>query len=236
MRPRPEGRGERGTVAERFAHRRCRFNAATTRRPWRTWRTRCPSESPLVASMRPRPEGRGERDRKPPPDIMARGASMRPRPEGRGERRVPLAMVLPGYSFNAATTRRPWRTRTNRPAPPASGRFNAATTRRPWRTRRADAVDCLVARLQCGHDPKAVENGQMASRVNRGRRASMRPRPEGRGEPRQPRVGRTVRATGLQCGHDPKAVENTTIPRTSDAGRHSASMRPRPEGRGEPRG
>ena len=37
--------------------------------------------------------------------------------------------------------------------------------------------------LQCGHDPKVVENGQPRFAAPGGRRASMRPRPEGRGEP-----------------------------------------------------
>ena len=37
--------------------------------------------------------------------------------------------------------------------------------------------------------------------------ASMRPRPEGRGEP-ELSVNAIRTATRLQCGHDPKAVEN----------------------------
>src|SRR5437868_5513321 len=66
----------------------------------------------FYASMRPRPEGRGERAFRPKGRASKALASMRPRPEGRGERR----------------TSPPWR--------PRSTRFNAATTRRPWRTGR----------------------------------------------------------------------------------------------------
>ena len=87
--------------------------------------------------------------------------------------------------------------------------------------------------LQCGHDPKAVENASRADAPaaalasmrprpeGRGERdasaliaapgaASMRPRPEGRGEPRGD--GCHVGTEELQCGHDPKAVENLVPP------------------------
>ena len=61
-------------------------------------------------------------------------------------------------SFNAATTRRPWRTSTvsRRWCCPTS--FNAATTRRPWRTAGSIRNQGVTVSLQCGHDPKAVEN------------------------------------------------------------------------------
>jgi len=85
-------------------------------------------------------------------------ASMRPRPEGRGEQRKGKEGDGPAPSFNAATTRRPWRTC----APPYSHFAR-------WM-------------LQCGHDPKAVENLGNRSECLVARRASMRPRPEGRGE------------------------------------------------------
>ncbi len=182
---------------------------------------------------------------------------MRPRPEGRGEPRheasfnVNNSMLQCGHDpkavenlwrrgcrprrrprFNAATTRRPWRTRGNahatgrlddgasmRPRPEGRGerrrrkgrqvfiaRFNAATTRRPWRTPKARILSNRERQLQCGHDPKAVENPRRG-RPRRGRPpASMRPRPEGRGE------------------HTPPQ---------NDSARNGPSMRPRPEGRGE---
>ena len=182
MRPRPEGRGEPRPA------KACTRPATT-------------------ASMRPRPEGRGEPPRQRPMQ-PAQGASMRPRPEGRGEPRqsnyrcYPPTKLQCGHdpkavensqrcltscctfqSFNAATTRRPWRTsswRNNadehtkasmRPRPEGRGElteasashdrhsgFNAATTRRPWRTQQA-----------------VVSGRRLAT-------ASMRPRPEGRGE------------------------------------------------------
>ena len=68
-------------------------------------------------------------------------------------------------------------------------------------------LELADGRLQCGHDPKAVENAASAAAGNADAAASMRPRPEGRGE----RDGhqRIVNIEYvLQCGHDPKAVEN----------------------------
>ena len=62
--------------------------------------------------------------------------------------------------------------------------------------------------LQCGHGPKAVENACDAMCRTAADGASMRPRPEGRGEPTR---RRRATANGVE-----------------------ASMRPRPEGRGEP--
>ena len=205
---------------------------------------------------------------------------MRPRPEGRGEQSSELATDFGTACFNAATTRRPWRTPRGRDEAARSGCFNAATTRRPWRTddfrRRGGRLDAGFnaattrrpwrtwfktrpgggkIELQCGHDPKAVEN---ASRIILARgtagfnaattrrpwrtrsackpashvtRASMRPRPEGRGERRRNAVVQRAR-TRLQCGHDPKAVENGCL-RQNHAVWGRASMRPRPEGRGE---
>ena len=205
MRPRPEGRGELVTPAALAAQ--AGFNAATTRRPWRTTRAEIDQGWAVSASMRPRPEGRGEPIEADPCDS----------PPGR---------------FNAATTRRPWRTieadpcdsppgASMRPRPEGRGEL-------PFLTFRAG----VTAALQCGHDPKAVENsngvgqrGDYSPRFNAattrrpwrtkegrvrphgGRCASMRPRPEGRGELQRARAGRR-NACGLQCGHDPKAVEN----------------------------
>ncbi len=183
MRPRPEGRGEPidKTSSTPYADG---FNAATTRRPWRTTPDRVQSVYRQVASMRPRPEGRGERLQR---------TTMRPLQ----------------CCFNAATTRRPWRTRPAVAAPrPRRGCFNAATTRRPWRTMYQRSLTADALQLQCGHDPKAVENHSIPS-------------------------GQQPTNASLQCGHDPKAVENAR----GNAPRHAQlvdSMRPRPEGRGEP--
>ena len=84
---------------------------------------------------------------------------MRPRPEGRGEPDSASAGRSSPARFNAATTRRPWRTRVA-PAVHAerSSCFNAATTRRPWRTLPDVTLNLGHNELQCGHDPKAVEN------------------------------------------------------------------------------
>ena len=165
------------------------FNAATARRPWRTSASSTgDSVRRLQASMRPRPEGRGE------PSLRRRLASR------------------------------------------AIDRFNAATARRPWRTWNGLAVDegSSASPLQCGHGPKAVENQRPIANTRRARsRASMRPRPEGRGELRDAAPGRSRCCQLLQCGHGPKAVENRESDRQSSRA-CTASMRPRPEGRGEP--
>ena len=157
---------------------------------------------------------------------------MRPRPEGRGEPNPEIAFRRGAFCFNAATTRRPWRTVRFCGAIRFPSGFNAATTRRPWRTSRAVCMGLLLPKLQCGHDPKAVENHRLIG-VQR---------------PSSPQ---------LQCGHDPKAVENfgplrsrmarrrgfnaattrrpwrTLRPPGQKRGMIRASMRPRPEGRGE---
>ena len=113
--------------------------------------------------------------------------------------------------FNAATTRRPWRTRHRRPRRTGCGCFNAATTRRPWRTRPPPApttraaTRCFNAATtrrpwrtpgrtrggttgcgwsSCGHDPKAVENYP-------------------------PGPSWMLLTASLQCGHGPKAVESS---------------------------
>ena len=179
MRPRPEGRGEPANWKIKPTSLQ-RSNAATARRPWRTEHLIGGCQRPAKGlQCEPRPEGRGERNGLG--DSAPRIASMRPRPEGRGEH-----------------TEHRWK---------PHSRFNAATARRPWRTA------CRAGRrhsggLQCGHGPKAVENGQRLALTREIPMASMRPRPEGRGQ-RSPSAARL--------------------------GRPHASMRPRPEGRGEPR-
>ena len=208
--------------------------------------------------MRPRPEGRGEREGRPHGGRVG-AASMRPRPEGRGERRGTKTPWRRDRGFNAATTRRPWRTTTDCAVMlVGTKRFNAATTRRPWRTSTFTATIGLPFQLQCGHDPKAVENvTDLVILRKRPAGASMRPRPEGRGELGP--VPQLVEGVNLlQCGHDPKAVENDWMPSFRRKSRRSfnaattrrpwrtgnewpdrqparaISMRPRPEGRGEP--
>ena len=147
-----------------------------------------------------------------------RRASMRPRPEGRGERQSHRSFSMKEGGFNAATTRRPWRTMGHRrqPCSHAPDRFNAATTRRPWRTLPFFLYTPNTNELQCGHDPKAVENFSECVRDAKGHCASMRPRPEGRGEP-QDRLEQVLHFR-LQCGHDPKAVENEAYHHEEGAG------------------
>ena len=102
------------------------------------------------------------------------------------------------------------------PCSHAPDRFNAATTRRPWRTLPFFLYTPNTNELQCGHDPKAVENFSECVRDAKGHCASMRPRPEGRGEP-QDRLEQVLHFR-LQCGHDPKAVENEAYHHEEGAG------------------
>ena len=161
------------------------FNAATTRRPWRTARSTALAAAERDASMRPRPEGRGEPAVDRADAELADGASMRPRPEGRGERAVPSADDRAGAvaSMRPRPEGRGERVPTRCHVGPTAS-FNAATTRRPWRTleRRRRSLK-PGSELQCGHDPKAVENPRGTRPIARRLPcASMRPRPEGRGE------------------------------------------------------
>ena len=283
MRPRPEGRGERRRQPCGTATPTC-FNAATTRRPWRTLARRSERncERGFNAATTRRPWRTTTAQWQACRDY---GASMRPRPEGRGEPSVSSSGTRSKGRFNAATTRRPWRTAGGRVGRLDSirRRFNAATTRRPWRTKTFGKLSGPArVLLQCGHNPKAVENsgedpswtalggasmrprpegrGEQATPAHgepRGRRASMRPQPEGRGERKSgsssavslfvlqcghdpkavenylPHTHKTEHRGRLQCGHDPKAVENGRGGSGSRCRPASASMRPRPEGRGE---
>ena len=208
MRPRPEGRGERrgGNKALTVI---ASFNAATTRRPWRTDHHRGGGVPVAFASMRPRPEGRGEHGRCGGGGPGRRAASMRPRPEGRGELLAPAVVVEGGVASMRPRPEGRGEPAHRRRTQGAEWCFNAATTRRPWRTTFATFRGRDSAGLQCGHDPKAVENRAGGQRRRRWRRrtASMRPRPEGRGE-LEITFKFSRQATRLQCGHDPKAVEN----------------------------
>ena len=233
MRPRPEGRGEPPVsfppsyyrlvlqcghdpkVVEnpsaRSSGRRSiiRFNAATTRRSWRTpggarhymgWTTLQCGHDPKVVENQ---NGRWllsvkrklqcghdpkvvENDGAFRAGALLIGASMRPRPEGRGERHYAVPALWGedalqcGHDPKVVENTAPARSSS------ASGRrrFNAATTRRSWRTLRRGACRRLPRLLQCGHDPKVVENQDSTGDRPTARTASMRPRPEGRGERR----------------------------------------------------
>ena len=153
--------------------------------------------------MRPRPEGRGERQWR---SVNASRvvASMRPRPEGRGE---PPAIRAE---------------KVGHPNQLQCGHDPKAVENGLGLLDFGDG-----AQLQCGHDPKAVENRLDAFRVHDGGLASMRPRPEGRGELVLCRYLNAARNM-LQCGHDPKAVENVNQPeagRWSDTGFNAATTR-----------
>ena len=209
MRPRPEGRGERRSGRCSAGTTSGRFNAATTRRPWRTRPQRrstykramlqCGHDPKAVENAPINPVQlqvqwlQCGHDPKAVENLRFRtdhqwtcGASMRPRPEGRGERVVAQGAGRRRRRFNAATTRRPWRTTARR------GR--------------------VVAGVDASMRPRPEGRGELPSPRRQPVRpqASMRPRPEGRGELRSFRF-LTFSRRMLQCGHDPKAVENRSL-------------------------
>ncbi len=233
MRPRPEGRGEQGVgrLAQRVAG----------------------------ASMRPRPEGRGEHGNILPrrqiddqlqcghdPKAVenaawwTNGSSVRGTLQcGHDPKAVENDPTILGLApfwtrFNAATTRRPWRTSSLLYGGRCQNRsFNAATTRRPWRTAFwRQMVRCRGKSFNAATTRRPWRTVFRCGGVTVTRFASMRPQPEGRGELRlfgeskgadrgfnaatARRPWRTenwimpvdVRLMRLQCGHSPKAVEN----------------------------
>ena len=183
MRPRPEGRGEPRATWPISSMARS-FNAATTRRSWRTkcgvprvmilFMLQCGHDPKVVENPANTADGYfyyGLQCGHDPKVVENSAASCR----GPGQ----------GSCFNAATTRRSWRTRggqhdrgtrpraSMRPRPEGRGernrgeaisspgpRFNAATTRRSWRTPGENASPHREVVLQCGHDPKVVENAE----------------------------------------------------------------------------
>ncbi len=177
--------------------------------------------------MGPRPRGRG----------ILRGAevlktvkkaSMGPRPRGRGIPQEPQTENRTGICFNGATTSRSWN-----PGCRTSQRVGKGP-------------------LQWGHDLAVVESPVVALALETVRHASMGPRPRGRGILNSLSASELFRT--LQWGHDLAVVESgePQSPRaratrfngatTSRSWNHSsqrraptrfsASMGPRPRGRG----
>ena len=125
---------ENGSVPHAAPARPMRFNAATTRRPWRTTSIHNSFWYLFIASMRPRPEGRGEHC------LFSRSD-------------FDLEQLQCGHDPKAVENKD---RRDGVLAAPQG--FNAATTRRPWRTSEPSVILHERGRLQRGHDPKAVEN------------------------------------------------------------------------------
>ena len=109
-------------------------------------------------------------------------ASMGPRPEGRGR----------GPRWRRASSR--------------TGCFNGATPRGAWKRAATPGGGEIHPSLQWGHAPRGVEEVAVEGRPAGDRRASMGPRPEGRG-----RAGWTMGIFLLDCrlqwGHAPRGVE-----------------------------
>ncbi len=158
---------ENGRSRRRRRPRCWRFNAATARRPWRTFVDPSRLALGVRASMRPRHEGRGE-----PAVVSTSAINAAALQCGHGTKAVENSSIWQTYGvhdrgFNAATARRPWRTwrrkspmataanasmrprHEGRGEPPtcnpiahAHHRFNAATARRPWRTAKSGGSRC----------------------------------------------------------------------------------------------
>src|SRR6202011_4827290 len=111
------------------------------------------------ASMRPRPEDRGELRRPVPLHCPPQQASMRPRPEDRGEHPCPVAFGADQGELQCGHGQKTVENKYYCYEFEPDQSFNAATARRPWRT--------------------SVGPNNSARMV---RHASMRPRPEDRGE------------------------------------------------------
>ena len=177
MGPRPDGRGKADPFRVKSAAS-C-VNGAAARRPRKDQAPVCGTYAP-EASMGPRPDGRGKRH------LLIRRlvrpiASMGPRPDGRGKTR-PRPDRRSGLCVNGAAARRP--RKDDRPAPAASAcrSVNGAAARRP----------------RIAPPPPPIKPLQ---------RASMGPRPDGRGKPGGA-LGYDYR-TQRQWGRGQTAAEST---------------------------
>ena len=201
MGPRPDGRGRRDLAVRRLG-------------------------LGVLASMGPRPDGRG-RSRTSCLPRSRRCASMGPRPDGRGRRRPVLTYKPEKDGVNGAAAG--WPRKAERP------RQIAEVVMRQWgRGRMAAEGNSFTFRFE----EAGSVNGAAAGwpRKGRGRRerrpprrASMGPRPDGRGRcghPCRPSRGRP-RVNGAAAGW-PRKVGLPSPP----AHTHPASMGPRPDGRG----
>ncbi len=230
MEPRPLGRGMREDRAKWPTARRS-FNGATTSRSWNGRRGPRPVEGPAVSFN---------------------GATTSRSWNGR---RGPRPVEGPAVSFNGATTSRSWNGPFAHGLPPRSTGFNGATTSRSWNALAEMKHWLKEYMLQWSHDLSVVEcrclhrsmgvvvvgfNGATTSRswnvdhrhlgVRRPERASMEPRPLGRGMP-----GRTGRCSGCAPGAsmEPRPLGRGMRPPPEQARDvHRASMEPRPLGRG----
>ena len=207
MGPRPEGRGRcarRARYSSSFG-----FNGATARRPWTAARSAGSLRSNYSASMGPRPEGRGRLPHQNGTDPSWRGFN------GATARRPWTGVYQPGRGrpskgFNGATARRPWTVLPHVRVVVRIERFNGATARRPW-TAGAPGWSSTVRNSFNGATARRPWTGGQGRRTAAGSRASMGPRPEGRG---RCGTGVVIDVLGLrlQWGHGPKAVDGGAPP------------------------
>ena len=220
------------------------FNAATARMPWRT--------TAVSGLFRPRPEretstlqcGHGTKAVENGNHLheASRLTAVNGLQCGHGTNAVEnLGGDEPVRSsgskcFNAATARRPWRTRTTATKSSGAAVPIAATARMPWRTTGEQSL--MLKPLQWGHSSKAVENRDQSGTTVRPRecrcfnaataRKPWRRESVSNPPPRNWKPDRFNGATArmpwrtiilqgentflgmLQCGHGTNAVENST--------------------------
>ena len=127
---------------------------------------------------------------------------------------------------------RPWTVLSGTLRTERFGCFNGATALRPWTVSTSDASPGLLFLLQWGHGLAAVDGRHGPREHPLLARASMGPRPCGRGRAAGGSIN--LGTTLLQWGHGLAAVDGREPPRPRT--RRRASMGPRPCGRGRSKG
>ena len=179
--------------------------------------------------MGPRPDGRGKAGAGMD-SLDGPAASMGPRPDGRGKGVGLVSVVRYPARVNGAAARRPRKGAPGGTWPRLARGVNGAAARRPRKGVQALPPLPRVARRQWGRGQTAAERRPAGHRVRGGARASMGPRPDGRGKTGRGRQG--DRQRGASMGPRP---DGRGKPDNARKGRKRgrASMGPRPDGRGK---
>ncbi len=156
---------------------------------------------------------------------------MQPRPHGRGNRLARVQGGAHSKGFNAAAASRPRKSGIEARAPARPRRcFNAAAASRPRKLPPIGDGKVCGQWLQCSRGLTAAEIGISDSSVGEDPKASMQPRPHGRGN-RNRHTWPPSRASRLQCSRGLTAAEMSRL-RVHGVRTNNASMQPRPHGRG----
>ena len=227
MGPRPCGRGRRRLWEISNPIIDDGFNGATALRPWTAT---CGSVRPwpaIMASMGPRPCGRGRQWTGMP---LARRAGFNGATALRPWTAVPSTNgTTRRRCFNGATALRPWTAGGGAGMSSTCARFNGATALRPWTADYDDFSGEPADLLQWGHGLAAVDGQARRRRRRPQQRASMGPRPCGRGRDVRRRLANARPHASMgprPCGRGRPGG------RSSGRLRERASMGPRPCGRG----